>query len=243
MAVSFSLVLALASLVAFVVFINHLAQSMQSERLASRIGEGLLRAVAELFPEELGSGPDLATENSSLPRHLESEAWEIMAPATGYLQAIESDSLLALAKERGLLLRLLARPGDFVSPGTAVASVLCGDGVERNRVARDIQSRILIGRQRTPTQDPEYAVHQLAQTAVHALSPGINDPYTALTCIDWLEAALQLLAKRRIPAETRFDEQGHLRVIAPGTGFEPMANAAFNKIRHAGRHQGPSSCG
>ena len=74
-------------------------------------------------------------------------------------------------------------------------------------------------------------VQQLVEIAAHALSPGINEPFTALTCIDWLGAALRGVAQREIPSPLRQDENGHLRVVTSTLDFAVMARAAFDQIR------------
>ena len=89
-------------------------------------------------------------------------------------------------------------------------------------------------RQRTPTQDVEYAIDQLVEVAVRALSPGVNDPFTAIACIDWLGSALIRLANRTIPSGERFDDKGRLRLIANTTDFAGFAASALNQIRQYG---------
>jgi uncharacterized membrane protein len=88
-----------------------------------------------------------------------------------------------------------------------------------------------VGQQRTPVQDIEFAVRQLVEVAVRALSPGVNDPFTAVSCVDRLGSALCRVAQREFPSPYRQDEQGILRVVAPATTFRAMADVAFNDIR------------
>ena len=89
--------------------------------------------------------------------------------------------------------------------------------------------------QRTAFQDVEFTVDQLVEVAVRALSPGINDPFTAIACIDRLGEGLCRLAGRSMPSPFRCDEEGRLRVVARPTTFESVANAAFHQIRQYGR--------
>ena len=88
-----------------------------------------------------------------------------------------------------------------------------------------------IGEHRTPHQDVLYSLQQMVEIAAHAMSPGINEPYTALTCIDWLGASLLALAKRDFPLPLRHDEDGKLRVVAVDLDFEEIARASFDQIR------------
>ena len=88
-----------------------------------------------------------------------------------------------------------------------------------------------MGPERTLEQDVEFAISQLVEIAVRALSPGINDPNTAITCIDWLGASLCQLANRKLPPSLRYDEKNRLRVICKPYTFDGMVDAAFNMIR------------
>jgi uncharacterized membrane protein len=89
----------------------------------------------------------------------------------------------------------------------------------------------ILGPERTLEQDVEFAISQLVDIAVRALSPGINDPITANTCIDWLGVSLSQLADRKMPSSHRFDQVGRLRVICKPFEFGGMVDAAFNMIR------------
>jgi len=93
----------------------------------------------------------------------------------------------------------------------------------------------ILGHQRTSGQDLEFAVSQLVEIAVRALSPGMNDPFTAITCLDHLGSGLCRLASRDMPSPYRYDGQNQLRVIAPADTFPKIMDAAFNQIRQYGR--------
>jgi uncharacterized membrane protein len=92
-----------------------------------------------------------------------------------------------------------------------------------------------LGNQRTAAQDVEYLVGQLVEIAVRALSPGINDPFTAITCVDRLSSALCRLAQRRIPSGLRFDDEDNLRIITETTKFAVVLDTAFDPIRRYAR--------
>ncbi len=102
------------------------------------------------------------------------------------------------------------------------------------RLSGELRRTFLLGRHRTPTQDLEYSIDQLVEVAVRAMSPGINDPFTAMTCIEWLGVALLQVSGRKIPAAQRFDAEGKLRVVADVTDFDGIAAACLNQIRQYG---------
>ena len=98
-----------------------------------------------------------------------------------------------------------------------------------------VNSAFVLGSQRTDAQDIEFAVHQLVEIAVRALSPGVNDPFTAIACVDRLGSALSRLARRDPPSPCRYDEQKRLRIVAPPATFPAIVDAAFNQIRQYSR--------
>lgn len=98
-------------------------------------------------------------------------------------------------------------------------------------LSEKINDIFIVGPERTLEQDVEFAISQLVEIAVRALSPGINDPITANTCIDWLGSALCQLTNRKMPPAHRYDERNRLRVICKPFSFEGMLDAAFNMIR------------
>jgi uncharacterized membrane protein len=92
---------------------------------------------------------------------------------------------------------------------------------------------LIIGQERTSEQDVEFAILQLVEIAVRALSPGINDPHTAMRCLDWIGAALCRISERRLPDPHRYDPQGNVRVIAERASLDGLVDIAFHQIRQA----------
>jgi uncharacterized membrane protein len=141
---------------------------------------------------------------------------------------------MTIATEGDFVLRLTRRPGEFVAGGSELARVWPSQRVSKELPAQ-INDTFAVGPQRTAIQDVEYGVNQLVEVAVRALSPGVNDPFTAIMCVDQLGACLGLLAQRDIPSPYRFDDQGRLRVVAESVTFPAVADAAFHQIRQYGR--------
>jgi len=100
---------------------------------------------------------------------------------------------MELAAEEDLLLRLERRPGHYLVKGRAMVMVWPGERVTEALVDK-INAAFVLGNQRTAAQDVEFSVNQLVEIAVWALSPGINDPFTAVACVDRLGSALCRLA-------------------------------------------------
>ena len=101
------------------------------------------------------------------------------------------------------------------------------------RSEQEIQDVFHLGKQRTPTQDVEYAVNQLAEMAVRAMSPAINDPFTAMTCLDYMGEGLAVFARRRREDPNIYDRDGRLRIVFDPVTFDQLLKAAFDMLRHA----------
>ena len=93
----------------------------------------------------------------------------------------------------------------------------------------------ITGPYRTLTQDVSFGIDQLVEIAIRALSPAVNDTFTALTCIDWLGDSLCKILRYWHPARVHRDSQGYVRVIAAQPGYERLVQRAFEKIRQAGQ--------
>jgi uncharacterized membrane protein len=152
---------------------------------------------------------------------------------TDYVEAIDGPGLLEMAEKHDLVIALEHRPGDFVVVNEAIARAYPAEKVAPECIDA-IRHAFIFGPQRTQTQDPEFVLSELVEIAVRALSPGINDPATAVLCIDRLAGALGEVASRPIPSSRRYGRDGRLRIVAKHYGFAGLVNAAFNPIRQYG---------
>jgi len=233
LSVTIGVLFALASLGVLIYFIHHVSVSIQADEVVARVGTDLLHGIDRLFPQQMGHAelsPEGTRSGTGLPDEFDREARPIGAVEDGYLQFVDADALMALATQEKMLFRLERRPGQYVVKGCPLVMVWPG-----NRVTAPLEARVnavfILGHQRTAAQDIEFAIHQIVEIAVRALSPGINDPFTAITCVDRLGSALRRLAQRDMPSPYRFDEQDRLRVIVAAVTFPDIVNAAFNQIR------------
>ena len=235
LAVTVGLLLALASIGVLIYFIHHASTIIQVSHIIMEASNDLHRAVDRLFPEKLGRGlPDTKPHDRAIPANFDADAYPIKANSSGYLQAIDEDKLMQIACDRSLLLHVKSRPGRFVVKGSDIVMVFPGECVNR-KLSEQINDAFMFGRQRTEQQDVEFPVNQLVDIALRAISPGINDPTTAIQCIDQLSAGLSHLAQREIPSAYRYDDENNLRVIAEPFTFAGLTDAAFNQIRQYGK--------
>lgn len=235
LSVTLGLVFAVISVGFLIFFIHHIATSILAENVIGRVATELLEGVDRIYPEKIGVGAEReeSPRETDLPPQFEEEAQAIVSKSSGYIHVISMDDLFALATEENLILRLDRRPGNFVAEGTTLGLVWPRDKANETILAR-VHGAFYFGRARTPTQDLEYSIDQLVEVAVRALSPGTNDPFTAMTCIEWLGAALTRVAGRQIPSGWRYDDRHQLRIISKSTDFAGIAAAAFNQIRQYG---------
>ena len=244
LAVTVGVVLAMLSLGVLIFFIHHVATSIQASRIIANVAEDLEGAINRLFPETIGD--DSATADPGGASLGESDAGdqgtrEVRAATTGYVQAIDAQGLMGVARERNVVVRVRARPGAFVRKGQVLLTI----GPTPSHGDRDdkpFQELFIIGSDRTGAQDVTFFIEQLVELAVRALSPGINDPGTARLCIDRLEQALCHLGGRRIPSPARHDEDGRVRVFACPLTFSGMVESAFNEIARYGRSSVSVTC-
>ena len=237
LAVSIGVLLAMLSIGVLIYFIHHVSVSIQADVVVARVGEELEEGIGRLFPGQIGepgSKASSAPGEAGLPTEFERDARPVGALEDGYLQLIDADALMALASEEDLLLRLERRPGHYLVRGQAMVMVWPGERVNEPLV-QQLNDAFVLGKQRTATQDIEFSFYQLVEIAVRALSPGINDPFTAIACVDRLGSALCRLAQRDRPSPFRFDGGGRLRLVAPGSTFAGVVDTAFNQIRQSAR--------
>lgn len=231
LSVLLALLAAVANIVLLIVFIHHIAVSIQADHVISDISESLSKNLKTLFPDLLGEEPATAEEHDEEKVKSSYKFRQTLKSGkSGYLQYIDNDALIRIATEKSLMIELLYRPGEFLVEDVAIG-VVYTDTLLKGEEIHSVQSQYIIGKTRTHQQDAEHTIHQMVEIAARALSPGVNDPYTAIACIDNLTASMCYLAKVKFPPKHRFDQEGHLRLIADVLSFEGMLNAAFNQIR------------
>ncbi len=230
-----ALFLALASLSVLIYFIHHVPESIHVSNLVGNVGRQLNERLRELYVaepdrdevDEAGHGPEAA---AAWPERFDAEAVPVSAGGTGYVLFLDDDGLMACACEHDLRFRLRQRPGSFVSDERALVLAWPGHCLSGD-VAAKVRRSFVLGARRSPSQDVSFLVHRLIEVAARALSPGVNDLYTATNAMDWLGSALANLAGHTIPPAHRYDRDGALRVVAEAFDFEVLADEIFDQLR------------
>jgi uncharacterized membrane protein len=236
LSVTLGVLLAVASVGVLIYFIHHVSVYIQVNEIVTRVGKELMGGVDRLFPEDIGRGESrVPTErpDAVFLDALDREARPVAATEDGYIQFINGDALMALATQEDIIIRLEQRPGHYVVAGHPLALVWPGSRIT-DQIVDHVNSAFAMGSQRTSGQDIVCVVNQLVEIAVRALSRGVNDPFTAVTCVDHLGSAMCRLVQRNIPSPFRHDSQDKLRVISPVVTFPDVLDAAFNQIRQYG---------
>ena len=235
--VTVGLFLALFSLGVLIYFIHHAAESIQAENVIAAVSRELLRAIERLYPGLVGKEPrEAAIEGGKwdIPADFIANSRPILARESDYLQAIDDDFLLGLATKHDLIISVVNRPGKFIFEGSDLARIWPKERAG-DELSEEVYNAFYIGKRRTLRQDVEFAIDQIVEVAVRALSPGINDPFTAINCVDRLGAALCVLVAKEIPSRLRYDDDNRLRVITDTSTAAGVIDAAFNMIRQAAR--------
>jgi len=230
LAVLGAMVLAIADVMMLTYFVNHMSGSIHATNMIWSVTDELDSAIEELFPQELGEDE----REVALPRGStcpETKPWMLEASRAGYLRGVDADGLMRLAKEHDLVISM-PRIGTFVGP-VPVAKVWRATEPD-DELTDDLRVQFMIGQSRTALQDVVYSLDRLVEMAARALSPGVNDPFTALTCIDHFELAFSRLAKRQFPSAERFDDEDRLRIITDPVTFDHLLKRTFDPIRQYG---------
>jgi uncharacterized membrane protein len=218
LSLTFGIVLAFVCVGTLVYFVGHMAGRINVDTVVDLVSDDVGRAIERLTVEEPGPGrPTLSFWSDAVP---------VVDGRRGYLQQLDAAGLASWAVENDTSVRLLVRPGDYIFPGTPIALV-----TPMIKGADDaIRRATALGRQRGSSADIEFAIRQLVEVAVRALSPGINDPLTAISVVDRLGAALCDLVPCHLPTGVVI-EKGRPVLVVPSVDYDGFVDAMFHMIR------------
>ena len=215
---SVGILLAFVCVGTLVFFVNHMAGRINVDTVIELVSRDVTAALERLARGEPAAPlPSVETWRDAEP---------VADPRRGYLQQLDDDGLADWAADHGTAIRLLARPGDYVFPGAPIALVVPPvDGADAA-----IRDATALGPQRVSSADLEFAVRQLVEVAVRALSPGINDPHTAMSVLERLGGALCELAPRYLPSGVT-ERQNRAVLVVPRVDYDGLTDTMFHMIR------------
>jgi len=235
-----AMVLAVLCVGVLIYFIHHIAESIQVTNVIAAVSRELAADIEQLFPKKVGEATDLPEARFALeemlPPGFEDQVRPVPALSSGYLQAVDLAGLLELAEEKDLIFRIGHRVGHFIVSGSPLVEVWSGEKACPEGLAKLVNSHFITGHKRSQEQDPVFLINELVEIAARALSPGVNDPFTAISCINHLGIALSDLAQRVFPPILKRGRNNGIRLIAYPITFGQLVDAAFNQIRQYGRH-------
>ncbi|WCT74510.1 DUF2254 domain-containing protein [Sphingomonas naphthae] len=237
LAVLVGVLLVLCSIAVLIFFIHHVPSRIHINSVIERIGDRLIAEIDNRFPVFVGQPLDERADDPRIPAAFRPDAdvaaierlAAVRAKDTGYIQLIDEAALIDTARDHGLILRLQYQPGDFTHRGSVLVEAWPAEDLDDD-AAKALRAAFAIGSRRTALQDLRFPIDELVEIAARALSPGVNDPFTANSCLDWLGAALSDLARRDLPSRLRADDDGALRVIAHPMTFAGFIDRAFGAL-------------
>lgn len=220
-----AMLLAVACVGWLLFFIHHISRAISVNHIVNRIAADTIATIDEMMPQ-----PHRHNRLEGAPSG--GSAWEtaVTSDVSGYIRFVDRKRLVALARNYRVKINVLRRVGHFVPAGVPLLQVskegrLTAEGIDDLRGAFDF------GPTRTLQQDVEFGILQIVDIALKAISPAVNDPSTAINCVDQLSAIMIRFASREPPEEALYDPPGTVRAIIPWIGFERMLEAAFEQIR------------
>ena len=232
LAVSGALLLIFVSMLMLVFFVHHLAHSIQVDQVMLSVEKDTLRVVRHL-PTAGDFAPPLERPGWAVP---------LTARRSGYVQTFHLEELVQVAARHDVVVALVPMIGEHVVARAPIAWVwrpgqggaVDVAGVELTDVARALVHGVRVGFERTAEQDAAFGVRQLADVASKALSPAINDPYTAVQAVDHLSVVLAALAPLPLGHQRLADRAGTTRVHLPGRDWAYFLDLGLGQVRRFG---------
>jgi uncharacterized membrane protein len=215
---------------AFIYFVDHISRSIRVNYIIANIGEQTVALLHGEMPEQVAAYARQEDREFALQRET---AATLTAPSAGYLQGVDVERLVKIAQEHDLLLEMACRTGDFIPRGRPLLQIHPADNVD-DALCEELQNQFDLGTERTMFEDVLFGIRQLVDIALKALSPAVNDPTTAMNCLDHLTNILVQAAHRPHQPVHRCDETGEVRLLVQTVTFAAMVELAFHQIRHYG---------
>ena len=211
LSISLAYLATLGSVAALVLFLGHLARSLRVETMLRDVHDEARGTWSRALPSDEEEPRRTAAELSGIPVI-------VAARGSGFVVGVDEDLLVAGAREAGVTLQLVPRMGDSVVDGTPVAHAWLLSGsppVDPAELERAVQRGVRLAHEREPDRDVAYSLRKVVDIAGRALSPGINDPTTAVHALSLVSVMLGELVSRPAHPRRRQDQDGELRLIVP----------------------------
>jgi len=222
-----AMVLALVCVGLLLFFIHHISQAISVNHIVDRIAAETEAMIDEIMPWPHRLNHHLKDAEPLRPNPSEVA---VLSHDSGYIRFVDTRRLVALAKHYHVTIRVLRRVGHFVPAGIPLTMVSKGNRLPPEGTA-ELLAAFDFGPTRTLQQDVEFGILQIVDVALKAISPAVNDPTTAINCVDQLSRILIRFASREPPEELLYDPPGIVRASIGWIHFERLLEAAFEQIR------------
>jgi uncharacterized membrane protein len=231
LSVTAAIVLALIALALLVVFVHHMGEHVQASNIVARLGSRTLEALDRLYPEPFAPVEDVEPGTVVARWRDQGEPTIVVARSVGYVQYVDIERLVECIDVRPVAVHVSVAPGTFVTPETPIVE-LWPRGSAADDAAACVRARFTIAAERDVRQDAAYGLRQLADVALKALSPGVNDPTTAVLAIGHSCAVLERLAGRRFPPAVRSSDEDGIALVVARHEFGDYLETAIGEIAH-----------
>ncbi|MBI2785699.1 MAG: DUF2254 domain-containing protein [Legionella longbeachae] len=231
-----AVLLLIVSFGALISFSQNIRKEIQTGNLIAKVDEELSKIITqfvEMRKARIINTSNLAVEEQPdlLCKQALKEGYSVPSSNAGYLQSIDYDKIIKAAKKEDAVIVMKVRPGHFVITETTLAEVI--PAKKGFVLTNKINEALRIGPNRTLIQDPEFAIAQIVEIGIRALSTAINDSFTGIACVDWLSNTVRFLVELPEIGESWQDELGRTRLIEVPVQFSGLVGAAFDMIREA----------
>lgn len=226
-----AVLLALASISVLIYFIHHVPETINVGNIVAKLGRDMKESVAERFPEDTWFPESVAkrqSDRAEFGKDKISQSISVKCERSGYAQIIDNKKILNLAIKRDLVVRVEFLPGDFSLSGEALLHAWPASNLEDGDL-ETLRGAFTFNVHPASAHNVRFLVDQLVEIIGRALSPGVNDPYTAINCMNWLMDSLATAARAAAPSGEQFDDDGNLRIVANAYDFERLAASIFDQ--------------
>lgn len=224
----FATILALLSVAVLIYFIHHIPKSINMTNVIARVGDVLSRQAKTLFPIYIGQ--EQLEKMSTIPKSFKTYQTALKSGTHGYIRILDGNSLIKSAQKHNVIMELRVRPGDYVTDDSILLVIYSLEKIT-DALQGEAIAAFAFGYQRNQDQDILFLIDEMVEIIARALSPGVNEPFTAITCMDWLRLTLERISNSTPPSAYRYDDDEQLRIIAKPILFQEFCDLIFCRIQ------------
>jgi uncharacterized membrane protein len=238
----FGIGLSLVCIGYFIRFIQYITVSIQVNNLIEELNDEIFNTLKKNIKEIEDiekNGKVLTGVSDEIIDMQKDNPYRIFAPKAGHIQLFDLRGLIKLAAENDSIIETIKRVGDYVTESTPIFIVwnIDDDKEKKEKIESSIKKYIPIGNYRNTTQDIDFSLQKLEEIALRAISPGINDPNTAILCIRNLGNILSRICNNYTGKLYFYNNDNNLRLILDNKDFEEILYSTFYKVLNFSRNQ------